>query len=211
MQAGAPAMVWLPPVMIPRAPTSEVLEALLSNPSAGRATLGWMMDRLGDRSFGVVLLLLAILGLLPGVSPAIGLLLLVPAAQMIRGNHRPVFPPAIADRAFETRQLAQMIRRVVPGLRWLERFIRPRWTTPFQATKRVVGGVILLLGIGLMTPVPFSNVPIAAMIGLIAFAYLEEDGILLCVALTVTFIALAAAAVIAWETLSAIGLARSML
>ncbi|WP_255569046.1 exopolysaccharide biosynthesis protein [Neoroseomonas alba] len=197
--------------MTPRTPTSEVLEALLTNPLEGRATLAWMMDRLGDRSFGVVLLLLAILGLLPGVSPVVAVLLLVPAVQMIRGNHRPVFPRSVADRAFETRKLERLIRRVVPVLRWLERFIQPRWGTPFQATKRVVGGVIIVLAIGLLTPVPLSNVPIALMIGLIAFAYLEEDGVLLCAALAVTFIMLAAAAVVAWETLGAMGLARSML
>jgi hypothetical protein len=197
--------------MTPRAPTSEVLEALLSSPPPGRATLTWMMDRLGDRSFGVVLLLLALLGLLPGVSPVVGLLVLVPAAQMIRGNHRPVFPRRVADRAFETLQLARMIRRVIPVLRWLERFIRPRWATPFQATKRVVGGVVLILGIGLLTPLPFSNVPPALMIGLIAFAYLEEDGVLLCVALAATLAVLAVAVVIAWETLSAVGLTAGML
>lgn len=204
-------MLWVAIAMTPHAPTSEVLEALLSNPPAGRTTLAWMMDRLGDRSFGIVLLLLALLGLLPGVSPVVGLLLLVPAVQMISGNHRPVFPRRVANRAFETQQLARLIRRVIPVLRWLERFIRPRWTTPFQATKRVVGGVVFVLGMGLLTPVPFSNVPPAVMIGLIAFAYLEEDGVLLCAALAVTFIMLVAAAVVAWEALSAIGLARSLL
>lgn len=197
--------------MTPHAPTSEVLEALLSNPPAGRVTLAWMMDRLGDRSFGVVLLLLALLGVLPGVSPVVGLLLLVPAVQMIRGNHRPVFPHRVAERAFEARQLARLIRRVVPVLRWLERFIHPRWTTPFRATKRVVGGAVLVLGIGLLAPVPFSNVPPALMIGLIAFAYLEEDGVLLCAALAATLVMLAATAVIAWETLSAVGLAPGLL
>jgi hypothetical protein len=196
--------------MTPRAPTSEVLAALLSSPPPGQATLAWMMDRLGDRSFGVVLLLLAILGLLPGVSPVVGLLVLVPAAQMIRGNRGPVFPRRVADRAFEIRKLARMIRRVIPVLRWLERFIRPRWATPFQATKRVVGGVVFILGIGLLTPLPFSNVPPALMIGLIAFAYLEEDGVLLCVALAATFAILATVGVIAWETLGATGLTPGM-
>ena len=94
---------------------------------------------------------------------------------------------------------------VVPVLRWLERFIRPRWTTPLEATKRVVGGTVLLLGASLLAPVPLSNVPPALAIVLIAFAYLEEDGILLCVALAVALIMLAAAAAVAWETMSATG------
>ena len=75
------------------------------------------------------------------------------------------------------------MRRLVPVLRWLERFIRPRWATPFEATKRGVGGVVLLLSASLLAPVPLSNVPPALAIMLIAFAYLEEDGVLLCAGL----------------------------
>jgi hypothetical protein len=197
--------------MIPRAPTSEALERLLSDPSRGQVTLAWMMDRLGERSFGIVLLLLAMLGLLPGISPLASLLILVIAVQMVRGKTRPVLPRRIAERAVDERLLARLIRRVVPVLRWLERFIRPRWPTPLQSTKRVVGGSVLLLGIGLLTPVPFSNVPPALTIGLIAVAYLEEDGALLCVALAATVVLAILAAALAWETLGAFGLVQGML
>jgi hypothetical protein len=38
-------------------------------------------------------------------------------------------------------------------LRYLERIIHPRWLTPFEATKRIVGGVVLLLGVCLLAPV----------------------------------------------------------
>ena len=98
-----------------------------------------------------------------------------------------------------------MVRRVVPVLRWVERFIRPRWATPFETTKRVVGGVVLLLGASLLAPVPLSNVPPALATGLIAFVYLEEDGVLLGVALAAALAMLAVAAVAAWEALSATG------
>jgi hypothetical protein len=69
-----------------------------------------------------------------------------------------------------------------------ERFVRPRWTTPAEGTKRVVGGIVLLLSAGLLAPVPLSNVPPALAIMLIAFAYLEEDGLLLCGALVIAFV-----------------------
>jgi hypothetical protein len=36
----------------------------------------------------------------------------------------------------------------------LEQFIRPRWATPFEATKRAVGGVVLLLAASLSPPSP---------------------------------------------------------
>jgi hypothetical protein len=163
------------------------------------------MDRLGDRSFGIVLLLLALLGLLPGVSALAGVLLAVPAVQMILARPGPVFPRRISARLFEARRLARVVHRIVPVLRFMERFIRPRWATPFQATKRVVGGVVLLLAASLLAPIPLSNIPPALVTGLIAFAYLEEDGVLLGIALAVALVMLLVALVAAWEALSATG------
>ena len=60
------------------------------------------------------------------------------------------------------------------------------WPTPFEATKRVIGGFGLLLGVCLLAPLPLNNIQISLTIVLVAFAYLEEDGILLAVALVAT-------------------------
>ncbi|MDI3309199.1 MAG: exopolysaccharide biosynthesis protein [Acetobacteraceae bacterium] len=188
-----------------RTPTSAVLDDLLGDAPAAQVTLDWLMSRLGDRSFGVVLLLFAVLGLLPGVSAIAGVLLALPASQMILARPGPVFPRRVTARRFEIRRLARMVRRIAPVLRWLERFVRPRWTTPFEATKRVVGAVVLLLGGTLLAPVPLSNVPSALAIMLIAFAYLEEDGILLCVGLAAGLAILAVIAAVVWQTLSTTG------
>jgi hypothetical protein len=163
------------------------------------------MGRLGERSFGIVLLLLALLGVMPGLSLLAGVLLLVIAAQMILARPGPVFPRRISARPFAARRLANAVRRVVPVLRAMERIIRPRWPTPFQMTKRVVGGVVLLLACSLFAPVPLSNIPPALVIGLIAFAYLEEDGALLGIALVAALIMLAAALLLTWEALSTTG------
>ena len=65
--------------MAERIPTSRVLDALLDEATPERVSLGWLIDRLGERSFGIILLLLAFLALIPGVSPVAGLLLTVPA------------------------------------------------------------------------------------------------------------------------------------
>jgi len=48
-------------------------------------------------------------------------------------------------------------------------FIRPRWRTPFETTKRVVGVTLLLLGATLVAPIPFSNIIPAIAIALVAF------------------------------------------
>jgi hypothetical protein len=197
--------VGVPSESTPRAPTSVVLNDLLGEAPAKDATLGWLMGRLGDRSFGIVLLLLGLLGLLPGVSALIGVLLMVPALQMILARPGPVLPRRITSRPFEARRLASVISRTVPVLRYLERFVRPRWATPFETTKRVVGGIVLLLGAGLLAPIPLSNVPPSLVIVLVAFAYLEEDGALLCAALAAALLLLAIAAAAVWQTVSATG------
>jgi hypothetical protein len=75
------------------------------------------MGRLGDRSFGIVFILLAILGLLPGVSALA--VLMVPAFQMIMARLGSVLPRYIATQRIKTRLLVRMIGRVVPVLRYL--------------------------------------------------------------------------------------------
>jgi hypothetical protein len=191
--------------MLERTPTSAVLDHLLGGAPEEQVTLEWLIGRLGDRSFGLVLFLLALLGLLPGVSAVAGVLLMVVAVQMILARPGPTFPRRVATRRIEFRRVARVVRRVLPALRWLERFIRPRWATPFGTTKRVVGGVVLLLAGSLLAPVPLSNVPLALMIAVIAVAYLEEDGLLLCAALVGAVVILVVAAAVAWESLSATG------
>jgi hypothetical protein len=175
---------------------------LLSRAPSGEVTLAWLLDHLRARSFGIVLLLLGIVGLLPVVSPVAGILLFFPAFQMIRARSAPVFPRRIAQRALPTTSLTHMVLRVTPTLRYLERFIKPRWATPFRTTKRVIGAVVFLLGVGLFAPFPLSNVPVASAIILVAFAYLEEDGILLAAALTVALLLFAVGATALWASIA---------
>jgi hypothetical protein len=61
---------------------------------------------MGERSFGLVLLVLSVFGLLPGVSAFVAVLLMVPAIQMLLARSGSVFPRAIRGRRFEARGLA---------------------------------------------------------------------------------------------------------
>jgi hypothetical protein len=189
-----------------RIPTSTLLEGLLQDAPDDRLTLDWLLDRLGERSFGIVLLLLSLLAMLPGMSVLIGMLTPLLAVQMIMARRGPAFPRRIASRSIPTARLARLITRLVPPLRWLERYVRPRWVTPFEATKRFVGVLILLLGVLLFAPVPFSNVPVAFAILLLAVSYVEEDGVLLCLSLAVALVLLGSAALAVWQTVRVTGL-----
>jgi hypothetical protein len=182
-------------------PAAVVLQRLHDEAPRDYFTLGWLVGALHRRAFGVILLLLAVVAITPGVSIVAGLLMMVPAFQMITDQRAPVFPHRIAVRPIPTRRLAALVQRAVPFLKSLEKFIYPRWRIPVEATKRLVGAVILILSAAMVfSPIPFSNVVPALVMALIALAYLEEDGVLLSVALLAAVIMLALASAAVWET-----------
>jgi hypothetical protein len=148
-------------------PASVVLEGLLDEAPADHFTLAWLLDRLHERSFGFIVLLLASIAMVPGISMGAGVLLMVPASEMIAGRVAPVFPRRIASRPLPTRHLDRVVRRAIPVMRYLEKAIHPRWHTPLESTKRVVGVAILLLALLLLAPVPLIQVVPATVIGLL--------------------------------------------
>lgn len=198
--------------MIPRSPAADTklptpasvsLQRLHDEMPTDRFTLGWLMRSLHKRSFGIIMLLLALVAITPGLSIVAGLLLMIPAFQMIAGKPAPVFPSRIATRSFPARRLAAVLQRSVPMLGYLERVVHPRWRTPPAATKRLVGAVIVILSATLVfIPIPLSNVVPALVIALISLAYIEEDGVLLSIALLAAVMVLMLAMAAVWEMLA---------
>ena len=181
-------------------PASVVLQRLHDEVPADHFTLGWLTHSLHKRSFGIIMLLIALVAIAPGLSFVAGLLLMIPAVQMIAGKAAPVFPRRIATRSLPTRHLAAAVQRSIPLLRYLEKVIHPRWHTPLEATKRLVGTVVVLLSATLvLIPIPLSNVVPASVIALISLAYLEEDGVLLSIAVLAAVIVMTVAMIAVWE------------
>jgi len=191
-------------------PTSLVLQQLLDDAPADHFTLDWLIGRLPERSFGIVMLFLAVLAMAPIGSSVPGLLLGIVAAQMIACRPGPVFPRRVAARALPIRHLVRMGRHPILVQRHLKRVIRPRWPTPFGATKRVIGIIVFLLTcLILLAPLPLTNVPPAADIALISLAYIEKDGVLLALALILALVLLALAAIAVWgAVVSAVWIGR---
>lgn len=186
-----------------RIPTSVILEGLAREAPRGDVSPEWIIGNLRERSFGIVMLVIALVGLVPGASPFVGILLAVPAIQMMLGHKGPVLPRRVATRRIPTARLVRLLERVIPVFRRMEKIVRPRWGTPFEATKRVVGLIVLLLGATLLAPIPFTHViPILAIM-LLAFAFLEEDGVLLCIALGMAAISVTITAAAVWGAVEA--------
>jgi hypothetical protein len=185
-------------------PTSVHLSRMLDHAEEPRVSVGWLMERLGERSFGLTLFLMAVLALLPGASTVMGVLVAWPAIQMILGHDAAALPRLVARKQVGVEKLARLVAMVAPRLKWVERLIRPRWPTPFHTTKWLTGGIMLLLGLTLISPVPFGQVVPALVIMFLALAYLERDGVALLVALVAALASLAATGATVWGVVETI-------
>lgn len=185
-------------------PTSVQLSTILDRAEDSRVSVGWLMEQLGRRSFGLTLFVMAVIALIPGASMIVGMLVAWPAFQMVLGHEIAELPRFIARRKVGVDGLARVIRIVMPRLVWVERLVRPRWPLPFHTTKRLTGIVTLLLGLTMISPVPFSHVVPALVIMISALAYLEEDGIALLIALIAALASLTFTAAAVWGTVETI-------
>ena len=167
-------------------PASVILQKLHDHPPTGPVTLQWLIERLGQQSFGIFILLLAIVAAIPGIAFLAGLLLLITAVQMMLGRSELRFPGWLSNRELPTRHVGTVMQRAIRILAYLERAIYPRLASPTEATSRVVGAIVFVLAVRLLTaPFPFSNVLPAILIAFISLTYLEQDGLLLIVGVVV--------------------------
>jgi hypothetical protein len=181
-------------------PTAGLLRKLQDDLPAPHFTLNWLLSKLGEQSFGLIILILAILAIAPPVAIPGGLLLLVPAAQMIAGRSAVKFPRWMEVRPLPSRPLRAVLKGAIPCLKLAERLIHRRTPTLGMTAKRLLGLVVLLLAVRLVThPLPLSNILPAILLALIALAYLEEDGLLLSIGLVAALILLAADTAILWK------------
>ena len=129
---------------------SALLQRLLDEAPTEHFTLAWVITSLGERSFGSIMLLLAVVAIAPAISIGAGLLIIIPAFQLLAGRSAPVFPRRISARPLPTRYLTVWVQRAVPVLRYLETIVHPRWPTVLEPTRRLVGTVVMLLGASLV-------------------------------------------------------------
>lgn len=156
--------------------------------------LGEVVALLGKRSFGIVLVLFGLPNLLPvpGLPILCGVVVGVVALQMLLGKESLVLPAWLGGRRVSRKNLQRVLERSEGTLRWFERIMRPRLLvltgTPAQ---RVLGGLLLLLALALMSPIPFFGgiLPGIAVI-LFGLALAERDGVFMIAGLVATVFAL---------------------
>src|SRR5581483_2970039 len=143
--------------------TSQILRDFAAGCQEPRISLGTLRDALGDRGFGVLLFIFALPNLVPVniplLSAVLGLPLVLLAAQLSYGRHKPWFPDWLEAQSFPRLGFAAVVGKALPSLERVERLLRPRLTWLLSWTgERLIGVAVLILAAVLALPIPFANI-----------------------------------------------------
>ena len=147
-----------------------------------KVTLDEILSLAGERTFGFLFVLLALPSALPipapGYSIPFGIVMLLLAFQLIKGDNQPWLPKKWRKRGFERTKVKGMIQAGIPWLRRIESISRPRLTTvcTSPAGRVLIGIAIALMSLSMMIPIPGTNTLPAIGIFVTGFGLLDDDG-----------------------------------
>jgi len=166
--------------------TTELLRTALDSTSGETITLGEFLDTIGERAFGFVILILALPNFIPvpiGVGGVMGVLIIFVGLQMLLGLEHPWLPKKLRDRGISRASVEKFVKRLTPLLRWLERICKPRLEKLAEHPgHRVTGLLLVLVGVALALPIPFTNYVFGLLLVVYAVALIERDGVALILA-----------------------------
>ena len=176
--------------------TRALLDVFAAGDPNEQLRMGDVLHGLGDRSFGMLLFVSTIPAFIPipGVGGAIsGPLVILIGLQLLIGLRQPWLPKFLARRGPHRHAMARFRDLLAPWLTRLEKVVKPR--LPVLLDHRIAdfftGVLLVLLGLLLSLPIPFTNYLFGALLLLFAFALLERDGWLMAVAWAAGVIAIA--------------------
>lgn len=200
------------PVPLRPSRTSEILLAFARTFPRERVALRDLGEPLGNRSFGLLLLVFALpntapLGI-PGLSTLTGVPLALVALQMIVGMPRPYLPGWLARRSLARASFQRVIEASAPWLRRLERLMRPRWLAlTGLAGERALGAFCFVLAVVMALPIPFGNWLPSIGVALIALGLIEKDGLLASAGIALGLLSLVLLSGVLWAMFEAAALA----
>jgi len=160
-------------------------------------TIGQIRDRLDERAFGLMILILAIPCLVPalyGVPQIVGVPILLLAGQMLAGREEPWLPEGVLKRTVSKSMLDRMADFAVKRMGWLERLSRPRlkiFTTGIA--ERLAALFMILATVTIVLPMT-NTVPSVAL-ALLSVGLIQRDGL---------FVAAGATVAVGWATAIAV-------
>lgn len=172
-----------PPHRTPARSASALLEDLVENFPGERVSVGDLLERLDARAYGMLLLVLALpmcVPNVPGISTIFGVLMLLPATQMVIGARKIWAPARLRAKEIDGEILRRTLRMAIPTLKRVEYLIRPRLPQLTRFPLTIAAGLqTLLMALILILPIPFANWPPGMTVAMTALALLQRDGVLM--------------------------------
>ncbi|HEV3066021.1 MAG TPA: exopolysaccharide biosynthesis protein [Chthoniobacterales bacterium] len=164
--------------------TSDILKKFISDESQQVLTVEQIVKALGPTSFGTSLMVFSIPEVLPIPIPGMTVAVVIPtviiSSQLIRGKREIRLPNALLKRSIPRKAFAAAVRGILPFLERAERGTKARWCWASNpVAKRFLGLFILIMAAVIALPIPFTNMPAAISIFIIALGMVERDGVLI--------------------------------
>ncbi len=159
----------------------------------GGLSLGEIRDRMDERAFGLMILILAIPCLVPalyGVPQIVGIPILILAGQMLAGRVEPWLPEAVLRRRVSKAWLERMADFATKRMGWFERLSRPRLTVFAEGWAERAAAFFMILAT-LTIVLPMTNTVPSVALTLMSVGLIQRDGL---------FVAAGAAVATGWAT-----------
>ncbi|MFW6054805.1 MAG: exopolysaccharide biosynthesis protein [Thermodesulfobacteriota bacterium] len=159
-----------------------------------RISLGMILETVGGRSFGPLLLLLGVILLsplsgIPGLPTTMGLLVLLISVQMLFHRDHFWLPACLLRRSVGHNGLYKALRWLRPLARFIDRFLQPRLRIFIRGCSVYLVAIVCLV-MAVITPlmevVPFFATSTGAVFTAFGLSLIANDGFLALIAFMLT-------------------------
>ncbi|MES2034777.1 MAG: exopolysaccharide biosynthesis protein [Pseudomonadota bacterium] len=142
-------------------------------------TIGQILDRLDERAFGIMILILAIPCLVPalyGVPQIVGVPIILLAGQMLIGRKEPWLPASWTRRHISKEWLNRMADFADKRMRWVESLSKPRLQLLSTGFGERMAALLMILAT-LTIILPMTNSVPSLGLALMAAGLIQRDGL----------------------------------
>ncbi|MDZ7756543.1 exopolysaccharide biosynthesis protein [Rhodohalobacter sp.] len=158
-------------------------------------SVGEIIDMVGDRSYGPLLLisglltLAPIIGDIPGVPTILGAIVFLFSVQLLFGKEHFWLPKFLLERSVSGKKMNKGIEWLQSPARWIDKLLKPRLRLLVKDTAvYIIAFMCLMIAsvMPIMELVPFSANAAGAALTVFGLALIARDGLLLVLALILT-------------------------
>jgi hypothetical protein len=139
-----------------------------------------MVEAFGERGFGAVILMLALMALFPwppGGKAVFSVPIILIAAELALQREKVWLPRWLLNLSVSRASYRTAAEKILPRLRRVERLTKPRWPVlTGEAADVAIGVICILLAMMMALPVPFGDALPGLTLALFGLGIIQRDG-----------------------------------